>query len=168
MSCPQCFTGHINPGTPTGRWDTVHGLRTYIAEPPAGKSPTGIIVIIPDAFGVDFVNNQILADHYASAADYLVYLPDFMDGKANICFYIVKASQLTTSLAGNAAPVRTMINMAHLWDENESWLSKPSAPPKAENIHHLTDRQLATISLLPCGTLCHICIEIASVFVGQG
>lgn len=79
MSCPQCFTGHVNPGTPTGRWATVHGLRTYIAEP-ATKHPTGIIVIIPDAFGVDFVNNQILADHYASAADFLVYLPDFMDG----------------------------------------------------------------------------------------
>ncbi|EXM18249.1 Alpha/Beta hydrolase fold [Fusarium oxysporum f. sp. vasinfectum] len=105
MSCPQCFSGHINPGTPTGRWDTIHGLRTYIAEPPAGKSPKAIIVIIPDAFGVDFVNNQILADHYASAADYLVYLPDFMNGKA--------------------APVRTMINMAHLWDETRSWLLKP-------------------------------------------
>ncbi|KAK2473559.1 hypothetical protein H9L39_15734 [Fusarium oxysporum f. sp. albedinis] len=105
MSCPQCFSGHINPGTPTGRWDTIHGLRAYIAEPPAGKSPKAIIVIIPDAFGVDFVNNQILADHYASAADYLVYLPDFMNGKA--------------------APVRTMINMAHLWDETGSWLLKP-------------------------------------------
>ncbi|KAF4333459.1 dienelactone hydrolase family [Fusarium beomiforme] len=88
MSCPQCFSGHINPGTPTGRWDTVHGLRTYIADPPP---PAGI--------------RQILADHYASAADYLVYLPDFMDGKA--------------------APVRTMINMAYLFDESESWLSKP-------------------------------------------
>lgn len=84
MSCPQCFSGHINPGTPTGRWDTIHGLRTYIAEPPAGKSPKAIIVIIPDAFGVDFVNNQILADHYASAADYLVYLPDFMNGEPAI------------------------------------------------------------------------------------
>ncbi|KAG9498336.1 hypothetical protein J7337_011233 [Fusarium musae] len=81
MSCPQCFSGHVNPGAPTGRWDTVHGLRTYIATPPAGKSPKAIIVIIPDAFGVDFVNNQILADHYASAADYLVYLPDFMNGR---------------------------------------------------------------------------------------
>ncbi|EWG55598.1 hypothetical protein FVEG_13580 [Fusarium verticillioides 7600] len=105
MSCPQCFSGHVNPGAPTGRWDTVHGLRTYIATPPAGKSPKAIIVIIPDAFGVDFVNNQILADHYASAADYLVYLPDFMNG--------------------SAAPVRTMISMAHLWDETGSWLSKP-------------------------------------------
>ncbi|CCT73048.1 related to dienelactone hydrolase family protein [Fusarium fujikuroi] len=105
MSCPQCFSGHVNLGSPTGRWETVHGLRTYIAEPPAGKSTKAIIVIIPDAFGVDFVNNQILADHYASAADYLVYLPDFMDG--------------------SAAPFRTMINMAHLWDETGSWLSKP-------------------------------------------
>lgn len=81
MSCPQCFTGHVNPGTPTGRWDSVYGRRAYIAEPPTGKDPLGIVVIIPDAFGVDFVNNQILADHYASAAQYLVYLPEFMDGE---------------------------------------------------------------------------------------
>lgn len=82
MSCPQCFTGHINPGTPTGEWETVHGLRTYVAKPPSGKEPLGIIVIIPDGFGVGFVNNQVLADHYASGAQYLVYLPDFMDGES--------------------------------------------------------------------------------------
>ena len=81
MSCPQCFSGHINPGKPIGRWEAVYGLRTYIAEPSDGKPAQGIIVIIPDAFGVDFVNNQILADHYAAAGQYLVYLPDFMDGK---------------------------------------------------------------------------------------
>ena len=58
----------------------MHGLRIYVAELAAGKQTRGIIVIIPDAFGVDFVNNQILADHYASAGQYLVYLPDFMNG----------------------------------------------------------------------------------------
>lgn len=81
MSCPQCFSGHINPGTPLGRIENIYGRRTYIAEPPDGKQPKGIIVIIPDAFGQEFVNNQILADHYASLGQYLVYLPDFMDGK---------------------------------------------------------------------------------------
>jgi dienelactone hydrolase len=81
MSCPRCFSGHVNPGTPQGRFETVHGLRTYVAEPPKGKTPVGIVVIVPDAFGVDFVNNQILADHYASAAGFLVYLPDFMEGE---------------------------------------------------------------------------------------
>ncbi|PVI02556.1 alpha/beta-hydrolase [Periconia macrospinosa] len=105
MSCPQCFTGHINTDSPTGHWGTIYGLRTYIAAPTAGKEPLGIVVIIPDAFGVDFINNQILADHYASAAQFLVYLPDFMDGQA--------------------APVRTMINMAHMFDEKERWIYKP-------------------------------------------
>jgi dienelactone hydrolase len=81
MSCPQCFTGHKNPGSPTGRVEKVHGRPTYIAEPPKGTPLKGIIIIIPDAFGWEFVNNKILADHYASAADYLVYLPDFQDGE---------------------------------------------------------------------------------------
>lgn len=80
MSCPECFTGHINTGTPTGRWETIHGLRTYVAEPTGGKEARGVVVIIPDAFGVDFVNNQILSDHICSAAQFLVYLPDFMNG----------------------------------------------------------------------------------------
>lgn len=95
MSCPQCFTGHVNPGTPTGRWDTIHNLRTYIAEPAAGKEALGIIVIIPDAFGVDFVNNQILADHYASAAQTLVYLPDFMGGNVDPSFDIASSPYIS-------------------------------------------------------------------------
>lgn len=81
MSCPQCFAGHVNPGTPLGSIESIHGRRTYVAKPPKGAEPLGVIVIIPDAFGLPFVNNQILADHYASAGQYLVYLPDFMDGK---------------------------------------------------------------------------------------
>ncbi|KAM0288503.1 hypothetical protein ACHAO9_007149 [Fusarium lateritium] len=105
MSCPQCFTGHVNPGTPTGRWSTVHGLRTYTAQPSGGKNPTGIVVIIPDAFGVDFVNNQILADHYASAANYQVFLPDFMNetalpvGVAGFCWGGLHTIRLTHDTA---------------------------------------------------------------------
>lgn len=81
MSCPQCFSGHVNPGTPLGSIEQVYGRRTYVAKPPSGKQPLGIVVIIPDAFGLPFINNQILADHYASLGRYTVYLPDFMDGK---------------------------------------------------------------------------------------
>lgn len=40
----------------------------------------GIIIIVPDAFGWEFVNNRILADNYAEKGKYLVYLPDFMNG----------------------------------------------------------------------------------------
>jgi hypothetical protein len=80
MSCPACFAGHVNDATPTGRIEKVHGRETYVAEPKSGSPPKGIIVIIPDAFGLQFVNNQLLADHYAARGDYKVYLPDFMDG----------------------------------------------------------------------------------------
>jgi dienelactone hydrolase len=58
----------------------LHGLDTYVTEPPEGRPAKGIIVIIPDAFGIDFINNKILADIYAAKGDYKVYLPDFMRG----------------------------------------------------------------------------------------
>lgn len=80
MSCPQCFSGHVNSGKPLGSIETIHGLRTYVAKPPNNKEALGVVVVISDAFGMPFVNNQILADHYASAGQYLVYLPDFMNG----------------------------------------------------------------------------------------
>ena len=105
MSCPKCFSGHENPGTPKGTFKQMFGRRTYVSEPPSGKKAQAIIVIVPDAFGVDFVNNQILADHYASAGPFLVYLPDFHDG--------------------SASKVSTMKNMALLTDKNTSWLSTP-------------------------------------------
>ena len=82
MACSQCASGALHEGTPVGRVDTVHGLPTYISEPPAGQSPKGIVVIIPDAFGWDFNNNRILADKYAQRLNGRVYLPDFMNGNS--------------------------------------------------------------------------------------
>jgi len=81
MSCPECFSGHVSLDEPLGNIEQVYGRRTYVAKPPSGKQPLGIVVIIADAFGMPFVNNQILADHYAALGQYTVYLPDFMDGK---------------------------------------------------------------------------------------
>ena len=83
MSYPDCFKGSERAdATPTGKVTTLHGLPVYIAEPPARRSAKGIIVIIPDAFGWEFVNNRLLADEYARTGDFTVYLPEFMDGKA--------------------------------------------------------------------------------------
>lgn len=59
-----------------------HDLDTYVVEPPEGRQAKGIIVIIPDAFGMQFVNSQLLADTYAMKGDYRVYLPDFMRGQS--------------------------------------------------------------------------------------
>lgn len=66
-----CATGSLHTGTPTGRFEQVNGLRTYVADAPSG-SPKGIVVIIPDAFGIELPNNQILADEYAKNGNFTV------------------------------------------------------------------------------------------------
>ena len=81
MSCPDCFKGHIHEGAPQGKMTKLHGLNTYVSQPAEGKPVKGIVIIIPDAFGVEFVNNKLLADHLVEKGDYKVYLPDFMNGK---------------------------------------------------------------------------------------
>jgi dienelactone hydrolase len=82
MSCPNCFSGSAHEGTPKGNTKDLHGRKTYVAEPPHGTDAKGVIVIVPDAFGWEFVNNRLLADHYAEKGGFRVYLPDFMDGRA--------------------------------------------------------------------------------------
>jgi len=80
MSLKQCCaTGSLHTGTPTGRMQKVHGLDCYVADAPNGQ-PKGIVVIIPDAFGIALPNNRILADQYAKRVNAQVLLPDFMEG----------------------------------------------------------------------------------------
>lgn len=81
MSCANCFRGTVHEGQPRGRTVKLHGLDAYASEPADGRAACGIVVIIPDAFGWEFVNNRILADHYADKGGYRVYLPDFMNGE---------------------------------------------------------------------------------------
>jgi dienelactone hydrolase len=80
MSCPDCFRGGVSNNHPYGTETTIHGFRTYVAQPEDDITPKGIIVMITDAFGWDFVNNRVLCDHYAKKGGFLVYCPDFMNG----------------------------------------------------------------------------------------
>jgi dienelactone hydrolase len=85
MSCPECFSGHIrDDDTPRGTVKKVHGLDSYVSEPADGRTARGIIVIIPDAFGWEFVNNRLLADHFSEKGDYRVYLPNFFKGTSKM------------------------------------------------------------------------------------
>ncbi|KAJ5502307.1 Dienelactone hydrolase [Penicillium fimorum] len=82
MSCPDCFSGHVHQGTPRGEVTSLHGLLAYTTKPLNDVPHRGIIIIVPDAFGWEFVNNRILADNYAEKGKYLIYLPEFMNGHA--------------------------------------------------------------------------------------
>lgn len=66
-----CATGSLHSGTPQGRIEKVHGLDCYVADAPSG-SPKGVVVIIPDAFGIGLPNNRILADEYAKKGNFQV------------------------------------------------------------------------------------------------
>lgn len=81
MSCAEYYQGHAHEGTPLGKIIKLHGLDTYISEPRDGREAKGIVVIISDAFGIEFVNSKLLADNYAAKGGYRVYLPDFMQGQ---------------------------------------------------------------------------------------
>jgi dienelactone hydrolase len=82
MSCPDCFSGSIHEGQPKGQTTKLHGLDVYVSSPPQdpSKPSKGIVVVISDAFGWEFVNNRLLADHYAEKGNFTIYLPDFMNG----------------------------------------------------------------------------------------
>ncbi|CAG8958302.1 hypothetical protein HYFRA_00000656 [Hymenoscyphus fraxineus] len=82
MSCTDCFSGHVHSDTPKGTTYIIHGVLTYVASPAEGVQPKGLVVIVSDAFGWDFVNTRLLADRYAAKGGFLVYLPDFMRGYA--------------------------------------------------------------------------------------
>ena len=80
LPCKDCASGTLHDGTPVGRIETIHGLQTYITDPPDGAKAKGIVVIIPDAFGWTLPNSRVLADRYAERGGWRVMLPDFMDG----------------------------------------------------------------------------------------
>lgn len=85
-----CITGALHEGTPKGSTDTVAGLPTYVAKPSSSTpAKEGIIVIITDVFGWDFINNRLIADEYAEKSGRTVYLPDLMGGISFLCYLLI-------------------------------------------------------------------------------
>lgn len=78
--CAGCVTGFIHDGTPKGTTTTIAKLPTYIAKPTTTRGRPGVIVIITDVFGWNFVNSRLLADEYAERSGRTIYVPDFLNG----------------------------------------------------------------------------------------
>ena len=82
-TCPDCFSGTISTGAPTGAIATIHDLPTYVTTPEDGVKPKGLVVFMTDAFGYTLPNSQVLADQYAKKGGFLVYVPDLMGGEVS-------------------------------------------------------------------------------------
>ncbi|KAJ4356033.1 uncharacterized protein N0V89_004060 [Didymosphaeria variabile] len=80
MACPDCFRGGVVVGDPKGSIETLYDVPTYVAKPEGAPSSPSTIVYFTDAFGLDLVNNKVLADAYASATGIRVLVPDIIPG----------------------------------------------------------------------------------------
>jgi dienelactone hydrolase len=80
MSCPDCFRGGEAKGDPKGSISTVYGFKTYVASPPADSTSKSTIFFICDAFGLNLVNNKLLADDFALRTGMRVLVPDIIPG----------------------------------------------------------------------------------------
>jgi len=80
MSCPDCTTGGMLPGEPTGQ---VNADGSYLASGPASTagSSSRAIVLLSDAFGLPLKNTKILADTFAQRLACDVWVPDLFAGK---------------------------------------------------------------------------------------
>lgn len=64
-----CWTGFKHTGTPEGRVESLGGLNTYIAEPPANASSgphKKVLLFLSDIWGSMYINNKLLQDYFAS------------------------------------------------------------------------------------------------------
>ncbi|PMD21262.1 hypothetical protein NA56DRAFT_671044 [Hyaloscypha hepaticicola] len=68
MGTGHCLSGSIKDAKPTGTVTTIHGLPTYVARPEGAPK------------GLELSNSRLLADAYTKKGEFLVYLPNFMNG----------------------------------------------------------------------------------------
>jgi dienelactone hydrolase len=82
MSCPDCYKGgiHDHKGDAKGHEEQIHGLRTYITGPSATSTSKSTIIYFTDAFGLELINNKILADRFATGTGLRVLMPDIIPG----------------------------------------------------------------------------------------
>ncbi|TFY74575.1 hypothetical protein EWM64_g9435, partial [Hericium alpestre] len=77
--CSHCVQGVRHEGTPEGKFETIGGVKTYVALPTTDYPKDKAILFLTDVFGPELPNNLLLADSYAKNG-FQVYLPDLFDG----------------------------------------------------------------------------------------
>ncbi|ODQ56246.1 dienelactone hydrolase family protein [Saitoella complicata NRRL Y-17804] len=88
--CPQCVSGFLHEGTPSGSIVKIGGIDAYVATPKDDNSKSKTIVLLPDVFGWELNNARLLADDYARAGFYAV-LPDILNGDSLPADYLDSA-----------------------------------------------------------------------------
>jgi len=78
-TCDDCFKSVRHKGTPSGKVEKINGVETYIALPEGDYTKGTAILFLTDAFGMQYINNQLLADDFARNG-FATYVPDYFSG----------------------------------------------------------------------------------------
>ena len=77
MSCPDCTTGNLLPGTPKGTEEN----GAYLAKGSNQEDTKDkAVVLFTDIFGLDVPNPKIIADTIAERTGFDVWVPDLFNG----------------------------------------------------------------------------------------
>lgn len=76
--CDDCIKGVRHEGTPEGKYEKVAGVDCYIATPTGDYAKDKVVLYLPDAFGIQFSNAQLLADDFARNG-FKVIMIDYFD-----------------------------------------------------------------------------------------
>jgi len=77
--CEDCFKAVRHEGTPVGRIEKINGVDTYVTLPKGEYLKNTAIIFITDVFGIQALNNQLLADDFARNG-FATYIPDYLNG----------------------------------------------------------------------------------------
>ncbi|KAI0314053.1 Alpha/Beta hydrolase protein [Amylostereum chailletii] len=77
--CEHCAQGVRHEGTPEGTYETLGGIKTYVAKPTTDYPKNKAILYLADAFGLELANNLLLIDDFARNG-FQVYAPDLFEG----------------------------------------------------------------------------------------
>ncbi|KAF6742995.1 dienelactone hydrolase endo-1,3,1,4-beta-D-glucanase [Ephemerocybe angulata] len=78
--CADCVKGFVHEGIPQGKVEEIGGINTYVAIPTEDDYPKDtVILFLTDVFGLELVNNKLLADDFARNG-WKVVVPDLFNG----------------------------------------------------------------------------------------
>ncbi|KZP30521.1 alpha/beta-hydrolase [Athelia psychrophila] len=77
--CANCIKGVRHEGTPTGTLTKIGGVDVYVATPEGDYAKDKVLLFLPDAFGLQLVNNQLLTDDFGNNG-YKTILVDYLAG----------------------------------------------------------------------------------------
>jgi len=77
--CEHCIKGVTHEGEPTGKWEKINGIESYIATPESDYPKDKVLLFLTDVFGPQLVNSRLLADDFAKNG-FKTVVPDILHG----------------------------------------------------------------------------------------